>query len=138
VHGDYRCDNALVDLDEGGRVEAIVDWELSTIGDPVADVALMCAYRHPALDLALGFPSAWTSPQLPSAADIAESYVVAGGVPLDHWEFHLALAFYKLAVISAGIDHRYRAGGTVGDGFATAHVAVTEFLDAGLRALRES
>ena len=135
VHGDYRSDNTLVDLGDGGRVKAIVDWELSTIGDPVADVALMCAYRHPALDMILGFPSAWTSSRLPDVADLAAAYERAGGVRLDHWEFHQALAFYKLAVIAAGIDHRYRAGGTVGDGFETAGDAVAELIDAGLNIL---
>lgn len=135
VHGDYRSDNTLVDLADGGRVKAIVDWELSTIGDPVADVALMCAYRHPALDLILGFPSAWTSPRLPQADDIAATYERAGGVPLDHWRFHQGLAFYKLAVIAAGIDHRYRAGGTVGTGFDTAGDAVAQLIDAGLAIL---
>lgn len=135
VHGDYRIDNALVDLTAGGRVVAIVDWELATIGDPVADVATMCAYRHPALNLVLGFPCAWTSPALPAPDELAASYEEAGGVHLDNWEFHLALAYYKLAVISAGIDHRYRAGGTTGDGFDTAADAVGQFLDAGLAVL---
>lgn len=135
VHGDYRIDNTLVDLADAGRVVAIVDWELATIGDPVADVATMSAYRHPALDLVLGFPCAWTSPALPDPAGLAAGYEKAGGVPLDNWAFHLALAYYKLAVISAGIDHRYRAGGTVGDGFDTAADAVGQYMDAGLAAL---
>ena len=56
VHGDFRIDNTLLDLDErdSARVAAVVDWELSTIGDPVADVATMCAYRNPAFDLIVG------------------------------------------------------------------------------------
>ena len=71
VHGDYRIDNTLLDLGDTPRVLAIVDWELSTIGDPVADVALMCAYRHPALDLVQGKPSSWTSGRLPSPHALA-------------------------------------------------------------------
>lgn len=76
VHGDYRIDNTLIDLGAGGSgagVNAIVDWELSTIGHPTADVAMMCVYRHPALDLVLGAPSAWTSPRLPDS-DAGRSY----------------------------------------------------------------
>ena len=132
VHGDYRSDNTLVDLAAGGRVLAIVDWELSTLGDPVADVAMMCAYRHPALDLLLGVQSAWTSPRLPDADGLAAAYEAAGGAHLHSWAFHRALAFYKLAVIAAGIDHRHRAGGTTGDGFDTAADAVPLLLHAGL------
>jgi aminoglycoside phosphotransferase (APT) family kinase protein len=68
VHGDYRIDNMLVrQTGTAARVAAVVDWELSTIGDPVADVAMMCAYREPAFDLIAGGPSAWTSARLPSA-----------------------------------------------------------------------
>jgi aminoglycoside phosphotransferase (APT) family kinase protein len=135
VHGDYRCDNTLVDLTDDGRVLAIVDWELSTIGDPVADVAMMCAYRHPAFDLVVGFPAAWTSPRLPSPEALAAKYEAAGDASLPNWEFHMALAYYKLAVIAAGIDHRYRAGGTVGSGFDQAGDSVSGLIEAGLAAL---
>lgn len=132
VHGDYRIDNTILNLDDGPvRVAAVVDWELSTLGDPVADVALMCVYRHPALDLVLGFPSAWTSDRLPDAVGLATRYEAAGGVPLGGWDFHLALAHFKLAVIAAGIDHRHRAGATQGLGLETAGLAVAPLLDAG-------
>jgi len=134
VHGDYRIDNTILDLDapEGPRVAAVVDWELSTIGDPVADVALMCVYRHPALDLVLGLPSAWTSDRLPAPDRLAAAYEAAGGVPLVDWDQHLALGYFKLAVIAAGIDHRFRAGAAHGSGFDTAAQAVAPLLDAGL------
>jgi aminoglycoside phosphotransferase (APT) family kinase protein len=131
VHGDFRIDNTILRLDGPVRVAAVVDWELSTIGDPVADVALMCVYRHPALDLVLGAPSAWTSDRLPDAAGLAAGYESAGGVPLADWDFHLALGYFKLAVIAAGIDHRYRAGATTGSGFDTAGDAVGPLLEAG-------
>lgn len=114
VHGDYRLDNTLVRLDPHPHVAAVVDWELSTIGDPVADVAMMCAYRSPALDLILGEGTAWTSPLLPSAPALAEKYVNASGSDLPDWEFHQALALFKIAVIAAGIDYRQQAGSGAG------------------------
>ncbi len=137
VHGDYRIDNTILDLPadpsvEGPRIAAVVDWELSTLGDPVADVALMCVYRHSALDLVLGSQSAWTSPRLPAPDQLASAYEHAGGVPLADWEQHLALGYFKLAVIAAGIDYRFRAGATSGDGFDTATHAVEPLLEAGL------
>ena len=130
VHGDFRIDNTILRLDGPVRVAAVVDWELSTVGDPVADVALMCVYRHPALDLVLGAPSAWTSDRLPAPAELAARYESAGGVPLVHWDFHLALGYFKLAVIAAGIDHRHRAGATHGPGFDSAGDAVGPLLEA--------
>lgn len=135
VHGDFRIDNTLLGDDDATSVRAIVDWELSTIGDPVADVALMCVYRHPALDLILGTEAAWTSDRLPDIDALATSYESQSSVTLQHWEFHMALAYYKLAVIAQGIDHRFRAGATIGDGFDTAGDAVVELLTAGHDAL---
>jgi aminoglycoside phosphotransferase (APT) family kinase protein len=135
VHGDFRIDNALLRFhDDEVEVAAVVDWELSTIGDPVADVALMCVYRHSALDHILGAPSAWTSDRIPEAGRLAAAYESAGGATLADWDFHLALAYYKLAVIAAGIDHRYRAGAGSGPGFDCAALAVPELLESGLEA----
>ncbi|GAB3026790.1 acyl-CoA dehydrogenase [Nocardioides flavus (ex Wang et al. 2016)] len=137
VHGDYRIDNTLLRIgDADVDVAAIVDWELSTVGDPVADVAMMCVYRHPALDHILGAPSAWTSDRLPSVRELADDYRSAGGVPLDEWDYHLALGYYKLAVIAAGIDYRYREGVGEGPGFDSSYRAVPELLVAGLEAIR--
>ncbi|MFI8089420.1 phosphotransferase family protein [Streptomyces sp. NPDC086080] len=132
VHGDYRIDNTILTHGRLPEVAAVVDWELSTIGDPVADVAMMCAYRDEALDLILGAPSAWTDDRLPDVPALAAAYEAAGGVPLDHWDFHLALAYYKIGTIAAGIEHRRRAGVGSGPGFATAGHAVPRLMAAGL------
>jgi aminoglycoside phosphotransferase (APT) family kinase protein len=139
VHGDFRIDNTILSLSSPGHVSvaAIVDWELSTIGDPIADVAMMCVYRHPALDHVLGYASAWTSDRLPSSDALASAYEAGGGKQIHHWGFYLALAFYKLAVISAGIDHRYRAGAT-GAGLEKASEAIEPLLTAGVAALRSN
>lgn len=126
VHGDFRIDNTIV---RDASVAAVVDWELSTIGDPVADVAMMCAYRDPAFDLVMGAPSAWTSDRLPAADALAQRYVEAGGCALEHWDFHRSLAHFKIAAIAAGIDHRRRSGSGSGPGFDTAGEAVPRYLE---------
>lgn len=136
VHGDYRIDNALLDLTGSApRVAAVVDWELSTIGDPIADVATMCAYRHAAFDRVLGFRTAWTSPRLDDQAALARRYERAGGVELENWPVHLGLAYYKIAVIAAGIDYRWRSEGAPEGGNDTAGSAVVPFLEAALTTL---
>jgi aminoglycoside phosphotransferase (APT) family kinase protein len=134
VHGDFRIDNVILDPDDPGRVLAVLDWELATIGDPVADVAVTCAYRHPALDAVLGTTAAWTSPRLPDAAALAARYTALSGRALDHWEFHLALAYFKLAAIAAGIAHRHHAAGRPGHEPAADSVPV--YLAAAAEALR--
>jgi aminoglycoside phosphotransferase (APT) family kinase protein len=108
VHGDYRIDNTILDNDDPTRVRAVVDWELSTLGDPLSDAALMCVYRDPALDLIVNAQAAWTSPLLPTADELADRYSLVSGLPLAHWEFYMALAYFKLAIIAAGIDFRRR------------------------------
>lgn len=132
VHGDYRVDNVLLDPVDPGRVLAVVDWELSTLGDPVADVATMCAYRHGALDDVLGIRAAWTSPRFPDPDAIAEIYMARSGSELPAFAFYLALAFYKLAVIAQGIAYRHSLGVTVGEGYERVAASVPDLLDAGL------
>lgn len=109
VHGDYRIDNTILDATDPTKVRALVDWEMSTLGDPLSDAALMCVYRDPSLDLIIDEQAAWTSPLLPSADELAHRYSLASEQPLAHWDFYLALAYFKLAVIAAGIDYRNRA-----------------------------
>lgn len=137
VHGDYRIDNAMLDRADPAVVRAVVDWELSTLGDPLTDVALMCVYRHPALDVILGIPAAWTSPRLPSTDSLAQMYTGASGRDLAHWPFYLGLAHLKLAVIAEGIAHRAREGADAGRDALRAADAVPELVAEGLRALGE-
>jgi len=68
----------------------------------------MCVYRDPAMDLIIDAKAAWTSPLLPTADELAQRYSVASGYPLEHWGFYMALGYFKLAVIAAGIDFRIR------------------------------
>ena len=136
VHGDYRVDNVLLDPEDPARVLAVVDWELSTLGDPVADVATLCAYRHEGLDGVLGIAAAWTSPRFPAPAELAHSYAERTGSDLPHFDFHLALAFYKLAVIAQGIVYRHALGVTAGEGYEGVAASVPVLLDAGLEVAR--
>lgn len=130
VHGDFRIDNVILKAASGGSPEiaAVLDWELSSLGDPAADLALMCAYRHPALDLIHGCASAWTSPRLPAVPELIAMYVAAGGDIDSDFDLHLALAYFKIAVIAAGIAHRFRAGATTDPDFERAGLAVPEYL----------
>jgi aminoglycoside phosphotransferase (APT) family kinase protein len=114
VHGDYRIDNTILDSDDAAKVRAVLDWELSTLGDPVSDAALMCAYRNPAMDLILNLQSAWTSPLIPSPDALAHRYSMISDRPLAHWPFHMSLAYFKIAIIAAGIDFRRRMSGRDG------------------------
>jgi len=141
VHGDYRIDNTILDAHDPSVVRAVVDWEMSTLGDPLSDAALMCVYRDPAMDLIIDAKAAWTSPLLPTADELAQRYSVASGYPLEHWGFYMALGYFKLAVIAAGIDFRIRMAAAdpdaqPEDGDDRVGAAVAPLIASGLAALR--
>ncbi|MDO3648314.1 phosphotransferase family protein [Nocardia mangyaensis] len=136
VHGDFRIDNTILDTADPSRVRAVVDWELSTLGDPLTDVALMCVYRSPVFDLVLGSRAAWTSDRMPTADALAQTYATAAGRDLGDWGFYLALANFKLGIIGEGITHRARQGSDAGAAAERAAEATPEFMAAGLRALK--
>ena len=118
VHGDYRLDNMI--LTPSGEVAAVVDWELCTLGDPMADVGLLMAYwpEREQAELALGQP-ANLAPGFPTRAELAARYSERSGRDLSDLDFFIALGYWKLAIILEGVYARYAAGGygKVDDGF---------------------
>jgi aminoglycoside phosphotransferase (APT) family kinase protein len=120
--------------DDPTVVRAVLDWEMSTLGDPLSDAALMCVHRDPALNLILNEEMAWTAPQMPSAEELAHRYAVVSGHPLVHWDFQMARGYFKLAIIAAGIDFRRRMASERPDGDDRAGQAVA-ILSRGLQTL---
>jgi len=110
VHGDYRLDNMI--LTPGGEVAAVVDWELCTLGDPLADVGLLMVYWPEAGEelVALGQP-ATLAPGFPKREQLKARYAERSGRDLSHLDFFLALGYWKLAIILEGVYARYAAGG---------------------------
>jgi len=110
VHGDYRLDNMI--LTDSGEVAAVVDWELCTLGDPLADVGLLMTYWPDRGEntLALGMP-ANLAPGFPTRAELKARYAEHSGRDLSELDFYIALGYWKLAIILEGVYARYTAGG---------------------------
>ncbi|MGB7686653.1 MAG: phosphotransferase family protein [Solirubrobacterales bacterium] len=110
VHGDYRLDNMI--LTPTGEVAAVVDWELCTLGDPLADVGLlMCYWPKPGEEFrSLGQP-ANLAPGFPAREELAARYAEHSGRDLAQLDFYVALGYWKLAIILEGVYARYAAGG---------------------------
>ncbi|WP_229055077.1 phosphotransferase family protein [Aeromicrobium sp. Leaf350] len=135
VHGDYRLDNALVDTDD--RITAVLDWEMSTLGDPLTDVALMLAYQKmSAADGGSTVTDAPLAPGYPTPEEVLERYASVSGRDLGAMGFHVGLAFFKLSVILEGIYFRHSQGQTVGGGFDGLGDAVAVLVAEGLEATR--
>jgi aminoglycoside phosphotransferase (APT) family kinase protein len=134
VHGDYRLDNLLIDA--GDRITAVLDWEMSTLGDPLVDIAVLVAYAQEATQSPFGAQdsAAWAA-GFPSPAELTEEYARRAGYPVNDFGFYLGLAFFKIAGIIEGIHFRYVAGQTVGDGFAGVGTRVPWLIEAGLAAV---
>jgi aminoglycoside phosphotransferase (APT) family kinase protein len=136
VHGDYRLDNVILDARDPGAIRAVVDWEMATLGDPLADLGLLLVYWDPVCEPVLGVRHAPTAnPGFPSARELAERYGRRSGRDLSTLAFYRALGYLKLAVIAEGIHARHLAGRTVGQGFDGVGSAVLPLLRSGLEAL---
>lgn len=120
VHGDYRLDNSI--LSDDGRIAAILDWEMSTLGDPLADLGILRMYwrdrdADPELSAQVGNAGVITLPGFPTWQEAATRYEAKSGRDLSGLDFYIVLAHFKLAVILENMHARFLAGGTVGAGF---------------------
>jgi aminoglycoside phosphotransferase (APT) family kinase protein len=119
VHGDFRLGNLALDPQDPGRVVAIYDWEMATLGDPLADLGYTLIYwTEPGEEGADRFLSGVTGqPGFARRAELVARYAALTGRDVSAVDFYQVLALYKLAVISEGIFARHRMGKTVGEGF---------------------
>jgi aminoglycoside phosphotransferase (APT) family kinase protein len=109
VHGDYRLDNMI--LTESGEVAAVVDWELCTLGDPLADVGMLFVYwAQPGDQLTALMQPPTLAPGFPAREELMQRYSKCSGRDLRQLDFYVALARWKLAIILEGVYSRYAAG----------------------------
>ncbi|GAA2123663.1 phosphotransferase family protein [Actinomadura napierensis] len=126
VHGDFRLDNALARLEPRPEIAAVVDWEMSTLGDPLSDLGLTLVYWAEAGDtdqLPVG-ATITSAPGFFTRREFTERYAELTGFDLADLDFYVAFACFKLAVILEGIHARFLQNATVGEGFDQIGAAV--------------
>ncbi|HET6810146.1 MAG TPA: phosphotransferase family protein [Acidimicrobiales bacterium] len=115
VHGDYRLDNTMLGPD--GRVRAVLDWELCTLGDPLADLGLLNVYWAESQDqtVALAGVAATATPGFLSREEINRRFAARSGRDISELPFYVAFGYWKLACIVEGVAARYEGGAMGGD-----------------------
>jgi len=115
VHGDYRLDNTV--LDDAGDVCAVLDWEICTLGDPLADLGLLLVYWAEADDAnpAVLGTAPTALPGFASRAQLVERYAAASGRDVSAVAYYQAFGIWKLACILQGVYVRYAGGAAAGD-----------------------
>ncbi|MEX2659694.1 MAG: phosphotransferase family protein [Acidimicrobiales bacterium] len=136
VHGDYRLDNCM--LADDGEVSAVLDWEICTLGDPMADVGLLSVYwTDPDDEAAALGASATTLDGFPRRQEMIERYAERSGRDVSQVGYYAAFGYWKLACILDGVYTRY-AGGSMGSdtGFEHFDAQVLRLAAEAKRALR--
>jgi aminoglycoside phosphotransferase (APT) family kinase protein len=114
VHGDYRLDNTILDPD--GKIAAVLDWELCTLGDPLADIGVLMVYWSSPDDEYSALGSApTTAPGFPTRDEVRARYAERSGRDVSQLDFYVAFGYWKLACILEGVFSRYSAGAGGGD-----------------------
>ncbi|MGW6928683.1 phosphotransferase family protein [Lentzea sp. NPDC054927] len=121
IHGDYRLDNALV-TESPLRISAVLDWEMATLGDPLADLGLLYVYWEGlGVDTAAGSDpitgGVTSMPGFLTADQLVARYTTRTGTDTSGLGWYIAFGYFKLAVIVEGIHFRFASGKTVGAGF---------------------
>lgn len=132
IHNDYRLDNMVLDADDPTRIVGVLDWELSTVGDPLMDLGCTLSYwvqaddddffkltrRQPTAD-----PGMWTRQQ------VIDAYLERSGLSLDAegWRFYEVFGLFRFAVIAQQIWYRYFHGQTTNEAYAAFGPAVAGF-----------
>lgn len=138
IHNDYKLDNVVLDPSDLTRIVGVLDWEMSTLGDPLMDLGTTLSYWVEASDPDEQQLVRWGPTAVPGAltrAQLAERYAQKTGVDLGNIVFYYAFGLFKTAVVLQQIYYRYKQGLTKDERFAHLIMGVHVLMDAADKAI---
>jgi aminoglycoside phosphotransferase (APT) family kinase protein len=123
IHYDYKLNNVMFDYDDVSKMVAVFDWEMTTIGDPLADLGCALSYwvqedDSDVLKNGMGTLPLTVLPGFASREQFIETYAIKSGRDVSQIHFYLTFAYFKLAVILQQIYYRWKRGQTKDERFA--------------------
>jgi aminoglycoside phosphotransferase (APT) family kinase protein len=122
IHNDYKYDNVVLDPEDPTRIIGVLDWEMSTLGDPLMDLGTALGYwvqNDDSDELKMSRFVPTTIPGTPTRAELAARYAEQTGADLSRLDFYYAFALFKTAVVAQQIYYRYKQGLTKDERFAS-------------------
>jgi len=121
LHNDYKLDNVMLDPADPARVVAVLDWEMSALGDPLVDLGILLCYWPEANDppeRRESISPVTAMPGWPTRAELVERYAARTGRDVSRIDYYQIFAIFKVAVVLQQIYHRYHLGQTSDPRFA--------------------
>lgn len=133
VHGDFKLDNLMVDREDPTRIVGLLDWEMSTLGDTLSDLGILCSFWDQPGEFYNPLTAGATAMSgFPSRAQLVNRYAAARGLDVSDLDWYMVFADFKIAVILEGIHARHLQGHTSGADFETVGVMVEPLLNRAL------
>jgi aminoglycoside phosphotransferase (APT) family kinase protein len=129
VHNDFKLDNVMLDKNDPGRIEAVLDWEMATVGDPLVDVGLVLCYWGQPSDPGGTKPSLTSMPGWFSRSQVVDYYAERSGRDLSGISYYEVFAIFKLAVVLQQIYVRFHRGQTQDERFRHFDKRVRNLID---------
>lgn len=137
VHNDFKLNNMMFSADNPGKVIGLFDWELSTIGDPLSDLAAAIAYWAEDGEPDTGLTSVTTKHGFASRREMLEMYAKKSGRDVSQIDYYLTFAFYKIAVVLQQIYYRWKIGEAKDERFGKLIIGIENLMEMANRAQRK-
>jgi len=133
VHGDFKVDNMMVDREDPARIVGVLDWEMSTLGDTLTDLGILCSFWDQEGEFHNPITAGATAlPGFPARAQVVERYAAARGFEVSDLDWYMVFADLKIAIILEGIHARHLQGHTSGADFEGVGAMVGPLLERAL------